>query len=58
MAPVNVGDVVGQLSYYYKGQNIGTVDVLATENVGKATYADSLHKILNRILFRSTTNNQ
>lgn len=55
MAPISAGDVVGQLNYFYKGQNIGNVEVISTETVGKATYADSLHKVVNKILFHKTT---
>lgn len=50
-APVCKGDVVGQLTYTYDGNTIGVVDVIAIENVEKATYMDTLHKMLDKLLF-------
>ncbi len=50
-APVKEGDVIGQLTYTYDGRTIGIVDIVATENVEKATYIDTLYKMLHKLLF-------
>lgn len=49
-APVNIGDVVGTLTYMYKGEEIGCVSVIAAENVEKGTYMDAIYKILHEML--------
>lgn len=51
-APIQEGDVLGQLCYFYKGQTIGSVDVVAEETVPEATYGDSLSKIIGKMLFQ------
>lgn len=45
-APVNQGDVLGQIVYTLDGKNIGSVDIVAAENVRKADYLDNLVKAL------------
>lgn len=41
-APVKEGDVLGQLSYFYNDEYIGSVDIKATESIKKAKYPDYL----------------
>lgn len=50
-APVQEGDVLGQLYYYYKGDTIGSVDIIADAGVDKATYKDALRRIVGKMLF-------
>lgn len=46
VAPIKKGDVLGVTEYYLQGKKIGEVDVVATENVRKVNYMDSLKKLL------------
>lgn len=39
-APVNEGDVLGKVIYYYNGKEIGSVPILASSTVPKSTYGD------------------
>ncbi|MDD3239962.1 MAG: D-alanyl-D-alanine carboxypeptidase [Lachnospira sp.] len=50
-APVVKGDVIGTLTYYHKDQKIGEVNLLAAEDAGRATFADSWRKLLNRFVW-------
>lgn len=52
-ATVNEGDVLGQLTYTYKGQTLGSIDIVAAESVEEATYLDSLNKTIKKMLFNS-----
>lgn len=45
-APVNQGDVIGQIVYTLDGKTIGSVDIVAAESVRKADYLDNLVKAL------------
>lgn len=45
-APVNQGDVIGQIVYMLGGKNIGNVDIVAAETVRKADYMDNFLKAL------------
>ncbi|MGL5259422.1 MAG: D-alanyl-D-alanine carboxypeptidase family protein [Lachnospiraceae bacterium] len=45
IAPIEVGDTVGEIAYYLNGNKIGTVDIVSLESVEKATYFDYLKKI-------------
>ncbi|HWT75888.1 MAG TPA: D-alanyl-D-alanine carboxypeptidase family protein [Mobilitalea sp.] len=47
-APVAANDKIGDIVYYYQDQKIGSVDILALNNVNKARYKDSFFKILKR----------
>ena len=40
IAPVKKGDVLGRLTYFLEGKEIGHVDILATEDVEKAGFLD------------------
>lgn len=48
-APVTKGDVIGTLEYNYKGNVIGTVDIIAADNIEKAGYADMLRRVVRRL---------
>ncbi|MBQ4284147.1 MAG: D-alanyl-D-alanine carboxypeptidase [Lachnospira sp.] len=50
-APIEKGDVLGQLTYTYDGETIGVIDVIASEGVEKATYWNTLNKMLDKLLF-------
>lgn len=43
-APVNKGDVVGEILYYYGDKEIGRVDIVSVQEVKKAGYLDYLKK--------------
>lgn len=45
-APIHDGDIVGNVTYTYAGETIGSVDIIATEAVNKATYLDILYELL------------
>ena len=45
-APISTGDVTGYVDYYYKGEKIGTVELISTEDIREATFADSLMRLL------------
>lgn len=47
LAPVKKGDKVGEIKYTMKGKEIGSVPILAKNNVPKAKYKDYLFKVLN-----------
>lgn len=51
-APVQEGTKVGEISFYYNEQQLGSVPVLAAETVEKAGFLDCLMKIIERLLFR------
>lgn len=44
-APVNKGDIAGRAVYTLDGREIGSVDILFTETVEKATYRDYVKKV-------------
>ena len=50
-APINEGDIVGKLMYYYKNEKIGEVNIIATQSVQEATFVDSLIKIVKKLSF-------
>jgi len=47
-APVAKNDKIGEIVYYYENEKIGTVDILASENVDKAGFKECFEKILKR----------
>lgn len=49
-APINEGDVLGQLIYKYDGKPIGAVDILASESVKKAGYGDYIEMLWRGLL--------
>ena len=49
-APVNEGDTIGTLDYYYNGEKIGSVKVISSENIEKADFLTQIKKVLGRLL--------
>lgn len=49
-APVNEGDTIGTLDYYYNGEKIGSVNVISSENIEKADFLTQIKKVLGRLL--------
>lgn len=49
-APVNEGDTIGTLDYYYNGQKIGSVNVISSENIEKADFLTQIKKVFGRLL--------
>ncbi len=47
-APVEVGTKLGDINYYYEDSNIGAVDIVASEAVGKAGFHNNFFKVLRR----------
>lgn len=47
-APVMAEDKIGEINYYLNGNKIGSIDIIADEPVGKATYKDCVVKVLKR----------
>lgn len=47
-APVGQNDKIGEIIYYYGDDEIGKIDILAAETVGKARYQDCFFKLLHR----------
>lgn len=54
-APVAKNDKIGEIVYYYEKEKIGTVDILATEDIDKAGFKDCFVKILKRYFLASGT---
>lgn len=48
-APVSEGDVIGEAVYYYQGERIGAVSLLAAETVEPITYGVCLQRMVYRI---------
>lgn len=48
-APVQKGDVIGEAVYYYDGQRIGAVPILAAEDVEAISYGFCFRKLLYRL---------
>ena len=49
-APINEGDVVGQLVYKLNGKEIGAVSIVASESIRKAKFFDSIIKVIKNAL--------
>jgi len=49
-APVNEGDVVGEIKYYYNGELIGTINLVSEQAVRKAKFLDYFGKTLKTFL--------
>lgn len=46
-APVGIGDSLGMLVYEYDGNTIGSVDIIASQDIKKAGYNDYIRQLLN-----------
>lgn len=44
-APIEKGDVLGTLGYYYKNEKLGEVNILASESVEAAQYMDYVKRV-------------
>ena len=51
-APVEKGTVLGKVVYRLDGKDIGSVDIVAVENVSKAGFSDYLLQALDALLFQ------
>lgn len=47
-APIARGDQIGTLVYYYNGQEIGSVPILANEDIEEAKFIDFVEKIMKK----------
>jgi D-alanyl-D-alanine carboxypeptidase (penicillin-binding protein 5/6) len=47
-APIKENDKVGEITYQLNGKNIGSVDVVSTENIPKAKFADYFKQALKK----------
>lgn len=47
-APIARGDQIGTLMYYYNGQEIGSVPILANEDIEEAKFIDFVEKIMKK----------
>ena len=47
-APIQEGDVIGQIVYHFNGATIGSVDIEAAQSIRKATFGDSIKKTLEK----------
>lgn len=52
MAPLKKGDTVGTITYYLNNKAIGKIDIVALEDVKKASYADHFLDIINYYFIR------
>lgn len=50
-APLNPGDCVGKLEYTYNGDVLGSVDIVADEEIKKATFWDAFFKMTDQFMF-------
>lgn len=44
-APLAAGDIIGSMDYFLNGEKIGSINIVATEDVAEAGYLDYLKKI-------------
>ena len=51
-APINKGDVIGKMEYSINGRVLGSVEIVAAENIKKMTFGYSVKKVL-YLAFRS-----
>lgn len=57
-APIAQGDSIGQIEYQLNGATIGSVDIIASESVRKATFGDSLMKVFRTYFVRDAQASQ
>ncbi|MCI5944233.1 MAG: D-alanyl-D-alanine carboxypeptidase [Eubacterium sp.] len=48
-APVKKGQQIGSLIYYYNGKEIGTIPIVAKENIEKAHYIDHIRNLFHSL---------
>ena len=49
-APIKAGDPVGEAQYFLNGKKIGSVPILAEQDVKKAGFADYLIRCLDKLI--------
>lgn len=47
-APIYIGDALGMLVYEYDGTPIGSVDIVASEDIKKAGYSDYIRQLMSK----------
>lgn len=57
-APIKKGDKVGEIRYYLKGNQSGTVSILATEDIERAGFGDYFKKTVNRFFMKTEEKNK
>ena len=50
VAPVKKGATVGKIEYFIKDKSIGSVDIVASKSVDKASFANTLRKIFSKYI--------
>jgi D-alanyl-D-alanine carboxypeptidase (penicillin-binding protein 5/6) len=50
VAPINKGDTIGEINYYINNNKIGTVNIIACENIKKAGYIYRLKQVFMKYL--------
>ncbi|MBB2183056.1 D-alanyl-D-alanine carboxypeptidase [Lachnospiraceae bacterium MD1] len=45
-APVQIGDKIGEITYYYENEKIGSIEILSTEKIEKAGFKDYFLQLL------------
>ena len=50
VAPIKKGDTVGKIEYFIGDKSIGSVDVIASKNIEKASFANTLKKIFSKYI--------
>lgn len=51
-APLKANDKIGEIIYYINNEKIGTVDILASEDIAKAKYKDTFIRALSRFFLK------
>ena len=50
VAPIKKGDTVGKIEYFIGDKSIGSVDVIASKNIEKASFANTLKKLFSKYI--------
>jgi len=48
IAPIMENDKIGEITYYYNGQKIGSMDILASESINKTNFKHCVGKLLKK----------
>jgi len=51
-APVSLNDKIGEIVYYYDDEKIGSIDIVAAEEIDKAGFKDCFVKIMKRYFIK------
>lgn len=52
-APIAANDKIGEIIYYYDNEKIGSIDIVASEDIRKANYKDCFYKVIRRYFMTS-----